>query len=90
MITNSEVERLLILYKDRWLRIGFEIIENWCIKYGINIEIIDNIEKTEEQEFAEDLIQMVTVFSCRLEGKGANKAEKMRKELLQSDAGEES
>ena len=32
---------------------------------------------------------MLTAFSCRLKGKGAHKAEKMRKELLQSDAGEE-
>lgn len=28
MITNSEVEKIVILYKDRLLRFGFEIIEN--------------------------------------------------------------
>ena len=33
---------------------------------------------------------MVMVFSYRLQGKTANKAKKMIKELLQSDAGEES
>jgi predicted site-specific integrase-resolvase len=90
MITNSEVEKLVILYKDRLLRFGFEIIENLCNKYGTTIEIIDNTEKTEEQELVEDLIQIVTVFSCRLQGKRANKAKKMIKELLESDPGEES
>ncbi len=69
MITNSEVEKIVILYKDRLLRFGFEIIENLCNKYGTDIEIIDNTEKTEEQELVEDLIQIVTVFSCRLQGK---------------------
>lgn len=62
MITNSEVEKIVILYKDRLLRFGFEIIENLCNKYGTTIEIIDNTEKIEEQELVEDLIQIVTVL----------------------------
>ena len=90
MITSSEVEKIVILYKDRLLRFGFEIIENLCNKYGTTIEIIDNTEKIEEQELVEDLIQIVTVFSCRLQGKRANKAKKMIKELLENDTGEES
>ena len=90
MITNSEVEKIVILYKDRLLSFGFEMIENLCNKYGTTIEIIDNTEKTEEQELARDLIQIVTVFSCRLQGKRANKAKKMIKELLENDIGEES
>ena len=90
MITNSEVEKIVILYKDRLLSFGFEMIENLCNKYGTTIEIIDNTEKTEEQELVEDLIQIVTVFSCRLQGKRANKAKKMIKELLENDTGEES
>ena len=88
MITDSKVEKIVILYKDRLLRFGFEIIENLCDKYGTTIEIIDNTEKTEEQELLEDLIQIVTVFSCRLQGKRANKAKKMIKELLENDTGE--
>jgi predicted site-specific integrase-resolvase len=88
MITNSEVDKIVILYKDRLLRFGFEIIENLCNKYGAIIEIIDNTEKTEEQELVEDLIQIVTVFSCRLQGKRANKAKKMIKELLEDDKGD--
>ena len=88
--TNSEVEKIVILYKDRLLRFGFEIIENLCNKYGTTIEIIDNTKKTEEQELVEDLIQIVTVFSCRLQGKRANKAKRMIKELLENDTEPES
>ncbi|SHK48985.1 Resolvase, N terminal domain, partial [Alkalithermobacter thermoalcaliphilus JW-YL-7 = DSM 7308] len=69
MITNREVDKIVILYKDRLIRFGFEIIENLCKKYGTTIEIIDNTEKTEEQELVEDLIQIITVFSCKLQGK---------------------
>jgi len=90
MITNSEVEKIVILYKDRLLRFGFEIIENLCNKYGTTIEIIDNTEKTIDAELVEDLIQIVTDFSCRLQGKRANKASILIKELLENDTGEES
>ena len=85
MITNSEVNKIVVLYKERLIRFGYELIENLCEKYGTTIEIIDNTEKTEEQELVEDLIQIVTVFSCRLQGKKANKAKKIIKELLEDD-----
>ena len=90
MITNSEVDKIVVLYKDRLIRFGYELIENLCDKYGTTIEIIDNTEKTEEQELVEDLIQIVTVFSCRLQGKRANKAKKMIKELIEDDTCEKS
>jgi len=85
MITNSEVNKIVVLYKDRLIRFGYELIENLCEKYGTTIEIIDNTEKTEEQELVEDMIEIVTVFSERLQGKRANKAKKMIKELLEDD-----
>ena len=90
MITNSEVDKIVVLYKDRLIRFGYELIENLCEKYGTTIEVIDNTEKIEEQELVEDLIQIVTVFSCRLQGKRANKAKKMIKELIEDDIGEKS
>ncbi|MDK0809119.1 IS607 family transposase, partial [Clostridium perfringens] len=87
---NLEVDKIVVLYKDRLIRFGYELIENICEKYGTTIEIIDNTEKTEEQELVEDLIQIVTVFSCKLQGKRANKAKKMIKELLEDDTIEKS
>ena len=85
MVTNSEVEKIVVLYKDILIRFGYELIENICNKFGTTIEIIDNTEKTEQQELVEDLVQIVTVFSCRLQGKRANKAKKMIKELIEDD-----
>ena len=85
MVTNSEVEKIVVLYKDRLIRFGYELIGNLCNKFGTTIEIIDNTEKTEQQELVEDLVQIVTVVSCRLQGKRANKAKKMIKELIEDD-----
>lgn len=58
----------MILYKGRLIYSDYGLIENICNKYGTKIEIIDNIEKTEEQELVEDLIRIVTVLICRLHG----------------------
>ena len=85
MVTNSEVEKIVVLYKDRLIRFGYELIENLCNKFGTIIEIIDNTEKTEQQELVEDLVQIVTVFGCRLQGERANKAKKMIKEFIEDD-----
>lgn len=84
-INSNQVSKVVIFYKDRLVRFGYELIEHYAKLNSCKIEIIDNTEKTEEQELVEDLIQIVTVFSCRLQGKRANKAKKLVKELLSDD-----
>ena len=84
-IVNSEVEKIVVLYKDRLLRFGFEMLEYVAGLYGCEIEIIDNTQKTEQQELVDDLVQIITVFSCKLQGKRANKAKKIIKDLIAED-----
>lgn len=88
-VTNYQVDKIVILYKDRLVRFGYELIENICKKFGTEIEIIDNTPKSENQELVEDLIQIITVFSCRLQGKRAKQTKKIIKEL-ENDSSEES
>ena len=85
-ISQNEVERVVILYKDRLLRFGFELVEYMASLYNCEIEIIDNTEKSEQQqELVEDLVQIITVFSCKSQGKRANKAKKLVQELIQEE-----
>ena len=83
LITQNKVEKVVVLYKDRLLRFGFELIEYIASLYNCEIEIIDTTKKSEQQELVEDLVQIITVFSCKLQGKRANKARKMVKELIE-------
>lgn len=87
-ISQSEVEKVVVLYKDRLVRFGFELIEYIASLYNCDIEIIDHTEKTEQQELVEDFVQIITVFSCKLQGKRANKARKFVNELIE-EGGEE-
>lgn len=85
MVMKEEVSKIVILYKDRLVRFGFELIENICNSKGVVIEVIDNSEKSDEEEIVEDLIQIITVFSCRLQGKRNSKTKKMIEELKNND-----
>lgn len=89
-ITQNEVDKVVVLYKDRLLRFGFELVEYVASLYDCDIEVIDTTEKTEEQELVEDMVQIITVFSAKLQGKRANKAKKMVKELIEDDISKES
>lgn len=44
-ISQNKVEKVVVLYKDRLLRFGFELIEYIVNLYNCDIEIVDNIEK---------------------------------------------
>ena len=87
-ISQNKVDKVVVFYKDRLLRFGFELVEYIASLYDCDIEIIDHTEKTEQQELVEDLVQIITVFSCKLQGKRANKVRKLVKELI-DDGGEE-
>ena len=81
LVITGKVKKIVILYKDRLIRFGFDLLKNLFEKYNVKIEIIDNTPKTEQEELVTDLIQIITVFSYKLQGKRANKAKKILKEL---------
>ena len=81
LINSNQVKKVVVLYKDRLLRFGFDLIKNFAELHDCQIEVIDQTYKSEEQELVEDLVQIITVFSCKLHGKRANKAKKIIKEL---------
>lgn len=84
-IADRSVSKVVVLYKDRLTRFGFELIEYIASLYGCEIEIVDTTDKTEQQELVEELVQIITVFSCKLQGKHANKAKKMIREIAEND-----
>lgn len=88
-INRNEVEKVVTLYKDRLSRFGFELIEYVALLHGCEIEVIDNSQKSEQEELVEDLVQIITVFSYKLQGKRAHKARKLIKELVGGEQNDE-
>ena len=82
-ITSNQVSKVVVMYKDRLLRFGFDLLEYIASLYDCKIEVIDNTEKTEQEELVEDLVQIITVFSSNLQGKRAKKTREIIKELTE-------
>jgi predicted site-specific integrase-resolvase len=83
-INKKEVDVIVVLYKDRLLRFGFELVEYFAKLNNVKIEIIDNnLDKTQDQELVEDLVQIITVFSCKLQGKRKGKTKQLLSEFSQ-------
>lgn len=83
-ISQNKVDKIVVFYKDRLLRFGFELVEYIANLHDCDIEIIDNTEKSDEQELVEDLVQIITLFNCKLHDKRVNKTKKLIKELTES------
>lgn len=73
LIDSNQVTKVVILYKDRLVRFGFELIQLLCELHGVEIEIIDNSEHSTDEELTDDLIQIVTLFANRLYGSRSKK-----------------
>lgn len=80
-IENNEVSKVVILYKDRLIRFGFELIEYLCEINNVEIEVIDNSECNKEKELTDDLIQIITVFANRLYGQHSKKTKRLINEV---------
>lgn len=88
-INNQEISKVVILYKDRLIRFGFELIEYMCEINGVEIEIIDNTEHSKEQELTDDLIQIITVFANSLYGQRSRKTKRLIDEVKTNAKGDE-
>lgn len=73
LVECGEVDRIIVLYKDRLIRFGYDLIEYICKLNDTKIEIVDNSTISKEQELTEDLIQIITVFSNKLYGARSKK-----------------
>jgi len=82
-INRKEVDLIVVLYKDRLLRFGFELVEYFAELNNVKIEILDKIDKNQDQELVEDLIQIITVFSCKIQGKRKAKTKEIIDEFSQ-------
>ena len=80
-INKKEVDLIVVLYKDRLVRFGFELIEYFAALNNVKILVLDKVDKNQDEELLEDLVQIVTVFSCKIQGKKKGKTKQMLSEF---------
>lgn len=64
------------------LRFGAELVFSLCEQFGVEIVIINRTEDTSfEEDLANDVLEIITVFSARLYGSRSHKNKKIVEEL---------
>jgi len=80
LILNRKIKRLVITHKDRLLRFGAELIFSLCEARQVEIVIINQGDEISfEEELAQDVLEIITVFSARLYGSRSHKNKKLIK-----------
>jgi predicted site-specific integrase-resolvase len=73
-ILRKQMKRLVLTHKDRILRFGAELVFTLCELQGIEVVIINKGEQPSfEEELAQDVLEIITVFSARLYGSRSKK-----------------
>ena len=66
---DGELEEIVVAYKDRLCRFGFDLIKDLIEEYSYGKIIILNEKKmSPEEELTTDLVSIINVFSARLNG----------------------
>ncbi|MFT3805217.1 MAG: IS607 family transposase [Burkholderiaceae bacterium] len=77
-IIDGQVGRLVITHKDRLLRFGAELV--FALREAKNVEVVilnQGEETSFEEDLAEDVLEIITVFSARLYGSRSRKNQKL-------------
>ncbi len=77
-VVNRQVDVVVITYKDRLTRFGFEYLEYFFKQHGVRVEVVFGEEpKDAYQELVEDLLAIVTSFAGKLYGLRSRKKRKL-------------
>ena len=67
---SGKINKLVVAYKDRLTRFGFELIEDIIKEYSKGEIIIENEKENKEpkDELVEDVLQILNVYTAKLNG----------------------
>ena len=71
-INKKEVDVIVVLYKDRLLRFGFELLEHFASLNNVKIEVLDKIDKTQDEELVETLKEIIDDTKDKIKGENKN------------------
>ena len=67
-VANNEVDKIFITYKDRFIRFGYDWFKSYCNSFDTKVIVLNDKETSSKQELVDDLISIIHVFSCRIQG----------------------
>lgn len=75
-VFERTIEEVVVSTRDRLARFGFDLLEDIFAKFGAHIRVDDTgPHRTPDEELANDLLSVVTVFTARHHGRRRYKTE---------------
>jgi len=78
-VADDDVARVVVEFKDRLARFGFETFVIYCRNLGVDVVVLEDAAPKEfEQEFADDIISLVANYSGRMYGRRGGRKKKVQ------------
>jgi putative resolvase len=80
LVIKKKINKVIIENKDRLTRFQFNLIKTFFNSYDVEIELVENNNISDEEEFVNDIMMLMASFSGKLYGKRSVKRKKELKE----------
>lgn len=77
LVVNRKINMVVVEHKDRLTRFQYNLIEFFFNSYGVEIELLDKKEYTEQEELVNDMMMLIASFSGKLYSLRAQENRKM-------------
>ena len=91
-VTNDEISEVIVTYRDRLCRFGFDLLDYIFKKHGVTVSTLYSVTMTQDSgtqfnELAEDLFAVTNFFVARNNGARSALARRKLKESAASEKG---
>ena len=69
LLFSGNLKKLIIAYPDRLCRFSFELMRNIFERHKVELLVLDNSIKDANGELVEDLLAILQIFVCKINGK---------------------
>ena len=80
LVVSGKINKVVIEHKDRLTRFQYNLIEFFFNSYGVEIELLDKKEYTEQEELVNDMMMLIASFSGKVYSLRAQENRKKRKQ----------
>ena len=68
---GNRIDTIYVAHRDRLCRFAFPLIEWWLQQFNVNIVVVKDDDKdlSIQDIMVQDILSIITVFSCKINGK---------------------
>ena len=87
MAENGEIDIVVVEFRDRLTRFGFQYLERYFNSQGVRVEVVEEAEKSYVEEMIEDFVAIIMSFAARIYGLRSQKFKRIKKFVAQEIIG---